>query len=124
VRDLALDLSTGDLLLTNHAARLTTPTGGENVAQRLRIRLGLWQGDYILDGSVGIPYLRLLGVKNAKARLSRTLARAASSCPGIAALDSFALDVDANRDASVSLRGRTLTGEPVSLDAFNAGGVA
>jgi hypothetical protein len=121
VRDLALDPITGDLLLDDTGrARLTTP-GQEAVQQRLQLRLSLWQGEYPLDTSVGVPYGSLLGRKGAEVLASRTLRAAAESCPGLAQLTAFSFALDAERHATVTLAGRASNGEPVSLEAFAAG---
>lgn len=123
MKDLALDPATGDLLLEGGtAARLTTP-GAEAVAQRLRLRLALWRGEYPLDQGVGVPYADLLGRKGADARdvLEATLRQAAASCPGVTALTSFQLTLGADRTATVSLTATASDGEPVALDAFRVG---
>lgn len=117
VRDLALDPATGDLAITAGRAALTS--GADAVAQRLRLRLALWRGEYVLDQGVGIPYHDRLGRKGtAPALLEADLRAAAASCPGVDALESFVMTVDAERHATVTLRARATTGEPVSLDAF------
>lgn len=123
MRDLALDPATGDLRLDDSGrARLTVP-GQEAVEQRLALRLSLWQGEWPLDTSVGIPYGALLGRKGAQALAARTLRQAAESCPGVALLTAFTFDLDAQRRATVTLAARTDTGAPVSLEGFAAGSV-
>ncbi len=117
MRDLALDPATGDLALDGGRARLTTP-GAEAVAQRLRLRHALWRGEYPLDEGVGVPYTDLLGRKGAEALFEATLRQAASTCPGVAALTSFTLAIDAQRVATVSLTALATSGEPLALDAF------
>jgi hypothetical protein len=125
VRDLAIDPISGDLSVVNGAASLTS--GAQAVAQRLKIRLGLWQGEYQLDQRVGIPYASLLGTKDTvarpggPARLESILRAAARSCPGIASLDAFRMDLTPDRHATVTLSARTIDGEPVSLAAFDVG---
>lgn len=121
MRTLALDPVTGKLLLENGRARLTRP-GAESVGQRLRWRFRLWLGEYGLDTTQGVPYRALLGRKNARGVLTRTLRRVAETCPGLARLDAFRVDVDPRtRAATVTLAGRATTGEPVTLDAYDLG---
>jgi hypothetical protein len=116
VRDLALDPATGDLALDAGAARLTS--GGEAKAQRLRLRLSLWRNEYVLDRRQGIPYVdRILG-KGTTAAAEVILRRAAATSPGIASIEQWSFTVGADRTASLSLRARTIEGEPVELDAF------
>jgi hypothetical protein len=118
VRDVALDPATGDLLLESGRARLTAP-GAESVAQRLRLRLALWRGEYPLDETVGIPYAQLLGRKgDAPATLEAILRQAAASCPGVTALTSFQLSVGPDRAATISLTATATDGQPVVLDDF------
>lgn len=120
MRDLALDPVTGDLALSAGKAALTS--GGDAVAQRLRLRLALWRGEYVLDQGVGIPYVDLLGRKGgAPALLESYLRQAAASCPGVDALEAFTLALGSDRRAVVSLRAHARGGEPVTLDAFRVG---
>ncbi len=118
VRDLALDPLTGRMLLAGGRARLTEP-GAEAVGQRLRFRLSLWQGEYVLDRAVGIPALSVILAKGRTALAEALLRRAIATCPGVASLRSFSLDLDrATRASSVAFDARTIDGEPVTLDAF------
>lgn len=50
------DLTTGDWNLTGTAADYLVDTP-EAVAQAVTTRLGLWQGDWFLDISAGMPWL-------------------------------------------------------------------
>jgi hypothetical protein len=118
VRDLALDPTSGDLLVEQAALRLTSPAGAENVAQHLGVRLALWQGEYPLDRRVGVPYVLLLGQKGARALLASTLRQSASSSPGVDRLDAFALNVDADRNATCSIAAVSTSGDPLRLDDF------
>lgn len=123
VRDLALD-SDGDLELSAGRARLTTEEDGESVAQRLRVRLRLWRGDYALDTRVGIPFRRWLGSKGqASVALAETvLRRAVSTCPGVGRVDGFAFALDrSTRVASVDFAVTTDTGIAVSSNVFLEG---
>jgi hypothetical protein len=123
VRDLALD-SDGDLELSAGRARLTTEEDGESVAQRLRVRLRLWRGDYALDTRVGIPFRRWLGSKGeASVTLAETvLRRAVATCPGVGRVDSFAFALDrATRIASVDFAVTTDTGIALSDNVFLEG---
>ncbi len=121
MRSLALDAATGKLVLDNGRARLTTP-GAESVGQRLRWRFRLWQGEYGLDTTQGVPYRAFLGRKNVLGSFTRTLRRVAETCPGLARLDTFRVDLNPRtRAATVTLAGRASTGEPVTLDAYALG---
>jgi len=122
VRTLALDPTTGDLALDANGRTRLTDAGAESVRQRMFLRLSLWQGEYALDTRQGIPYAAYLGQKGVESQFERVLRRAAESCPGVAALSAFAMAVDpSTRKASITLEAQTAQGEPVSLDAFDAG---
>ena len=123
MRDLALTAD-GDLELTNGAARLTGVDDGENVAQRLRVRLRLWRGDYVLDGRVGIPFRRWLGQKGAASveLAEAVLRRAVATCPGVGRVDAFTFALDpSTRVAAVDFEVTTDTGAPVSASVFVEG---
>lgn len=123
MRDLALDAD-GDLELTSGAARLTDVESGENVQQRLRVRLRLWQGDYVLDQRVGVPFRRWLGRKGADsvALADAVLRRAVATCPGVKRLDSFSFALDpSTRVATVAFEVTTDTGAPVADNVFLEG---
>ena len=123
VRDLALN-SDGDLELSAGRARLTTEEDGESVAQRLRVRLRLWRGDYALDTRVGIPFRRWIGSKGeSSVTLAETvLRRAVSTCPGVGRVDGFAFALDrTTRTATVDFAVTTDTGIAVSDNVFLEG---
>lgn len=120
MRSLALD-ENDDLALASVGGgkRLTLAEGADAVAQRLRGRLGLWAGEWFLDTAIGLPFRRMLGVKNARTFTETTLRRALATCPGVAALESFAFAFDpATRAASVAFRARTTDGAVIEDDGF------
>lgn len=118
MRSLALDPTTGDLLLT--AGRLTLVEGAAAIAQRLDGRLSLWAGEWFADTSLGVPFLTFLGVKGAAALAEASLRRAILSCPGVAALETFTFTARSDRSAVVTFRARAATGE--ILPGFEDGG--
>lgn len=123
MRDLALDAD-GDLELTAGAARLTDAASGEAVQQRLRVRLRLWRGDYVLDTRVGVPFRRWLGQKGQApvALADAVLRRAVATCPGVGRMDSFSFTLDpSTRIAAVAFEVTTDTGTPVSGNVFLEG---
>ena len=120
MRSLALDATTGDLLLT--AGRLTLVEGAEAVAQRLRGRLTLWAGEWFADTSLGVPFLSFLGVKGAAALAESTRRRAITTCPGVAALETFTMTVDGGaRSAVIAFRARTTDGDVIEDGGFRVG---
>ena len=65
--DIKLNDETGDVLLST-TATITTPvfttTTSENLAQRLKIRLQTFKGEWFLDGTIGIDYFNQIAGKN------------------------------------------------------------
>jgi len=65
--DIKLNSETGDVLLST-TATITTPifttTTSENLAQRLKIRLQTFKGEWFLDGTIGIDYFNQIAGKN------------------------------------------------------------
>jgi hypothetical protein len=120
VRDVALD-STGDLAIAAGKLRLTA-TDVEATAQRVKVRLALWRGEWIWDRRVGTPWLSILGLKNRIPLMRTVLREGITSCPGIARLDRFDLTVNAQRDSSVRFVALT-TGGAVVTDDFIAGAI-
>jgi hypothetical protein len=117
VRTLALDPTTGDLVLS--AGRPVIVSGADAVAQRLRVRLRLWQGEWLLDANVGFPWLSVLGQKGTERLLEVLLRRAITTCPGVKSLDRFALSVDPRtRVATCTFTVTAITGEPVTIVDF------
>lgn len=116
MRDLALDPATGDLLIESRALRLTVD-GAEAVAQKLRVRLRLFQGEYVLDTRVGVPwYTDILG-RHSRATVEAILRRVIATCPGVDALESFTLAINSARVASISFKVRA-NGEPITVENF------
>ena len=65
--DIKLNSETGDVLLST-TNTITTPvfttTTPENLAQRLKIRLQTFKGEWFLDGTIGIDYFNQIAGKN------------------------------------------------------------
>ena len=65
--DIKLNDETGDVLLST-TATITTPifttTTSENLAQRLKIRLQTFKGEWFLDGTIGSDYFNQIAGKN------------------------------------------------------------
>lgn len=122
MRTLALDPATGDLAITG--GRPAIVSGSDAVAQRLRMRLRLWQGEWSLDTAVGFPWQRVFGLKNVE-RLTETLLRQAiTSCPGVKSLDRFTFTANTRtRAASLTFTVTPIVGEPVTIEDFAPGSV-
>lgn len=91
VRTLALDPTTGDLLLTAG-------------------RLSLWAGECFTDTAVGVPFLTFLGAKGGERMAGSQLRKAILTCPGVTALEAFAFVVAATLAAGVTLPAGSVAG--------------
>lgn len=81
--DLELDAA-GNLVWTDDET-------GDSTAQRIRIRLGFWRGEYFADTRQGIPYLPdVLGAKLDEATLGALFRGVILSTPGVSTLQSYA----------------------------------
>jgi hypothetical protein len=72
-RDIALDLSTGELDLSMGGLYLVR--GPQAVAQSLYIRLGFFLGEHFMDASRGTPWLERVFVKAPRIELVRAALR-------------------------------------------------
>ena len=96
--------------------------GADTVRQMLDLRLSIWQGEWFADTAIGVPYRSFLGVKGAERIAEAQLRRAIATCPGVASLRSFTFAVDERRRAACSFEVTTITGEPLSVSGYIAGG--
>lgn len=120
VRDLALDPVSGDL--AHGGGLLSIVSGTDVVAQRLRLRLGLWLGEWFLNALVGVPWPQWIGSKPDLKTIESVLRRAITTAPGIASLDVFSLSLDgASRALNVSFRATAVTGEVIDVTDFQPG---
>ena len=104
-----LDLSTNDLQLVD---------GVEAVRQELQIRYRFFLGEWFLDSSEGVPYIRdVLKKTPNEAQVRAMLVEVARTTPGVASVDGIELDLDAaTRTLTVALDLQSdVTGELVYL---------
>lgn len=87
--DLKLDLLTNDLSIINGNLSITSEST-ETVAQRLSIKLKLFQGEYFLDTDFGIPYYQTILKKGVnKAIVDGVYKSAIINTPGVVRISSF-----------------------------------
>lgn len=66
-------------------------TGIDLVAQRLRLRLGTFLGDWVLDPTKGLPILRWLGTKPPNAaEIGAVVRREIETTPGVLRVEAYA----------------------------------
>ena len=93
--DLALDITTGDILIKD--AALSIVRGDDALLQHLALRLRFFLGEWFLDLRVGIPYFEDVLIKNPNLITVQGIFREAIlETPGVASISRFDLDVDAS----------------------------
>jgi hypothetical protein len=122
VRDLALD-TIGDIALTTvgsvRAASMVT--GPDALRQKLRLRLSLGAGEYVLDRTVGMPlFSQIFNRASGRAVAESVYRRAIATCPGVRSLDSLRLTVDTQRRAQLTFTVTAETGEVLTVADFVA----
>ena len=96
--DLAMNINTNDLILTQNDAKtnrydLLLIDNAERVAQQILITMRFWYGEWFLDTSQGVPYLEYILVKNPNiAHIRQILREQITSVEGAITLDSLELD--------------------------------
>ena len=113
--DLALDPSTGDLLIAS--GRLSLTSGVAAVVQGIRIRLQLIAGEWFLDLDAGVRYfprdgvdarLAIFGAKFDETKAAREFRAAILATPGVLAVTQLAIDFD-GRTRAMSVRWQAST---------------
>jgi len=110
--DLKIDAATGDLVFENGDFVLVD--GREEIKQALLLKLGLFQGEWFFDTTLGVPYYQRVFGKNKPDSISvnSVFTRAILTVDGVLNLEepiSFDLD-KANRVLSVSFKAKTTEG--------------
>ena len=108
--DLRIDDTTGDLIIEE--GNLLLNEGIESVRQFLRARLRTFLGDWLLDRSVGVPYIEEIFVKNPNPTiLDSIFKREILNTPGVVELLEFEMTLDSElRKLSLDFKARTLDG--------------
>jgi hypothetical protein len=108
----------GDIYLENGTVRLTNGLL-EEVAQRLRISLLMFQGEWFLDPSQGMPWFQsILGVKSPLSTVQRLILSAISQQPGVDKVNSFAVTQLPNRGLSISFQLTLTNGKVLNSSDF------
>lgn len=108
-----VSLSNGDAVWINGPLTKDGITGPftANVAQRLRIRMLTFEGEWFLDTTYGVPYWqRILGQKPTKSAIDQILQQEVLSENGVKEIVSFTSSF-VNRQYSASFQVRVVNGE-------------
>lgn len=108
---------TGDLVISARGLRLTT-TGAEALAQKLRVRLSMFKGEWFLDTRVGVPYYTDVFGQRSHSAVEALLRRVILTCPGVSSLERFALTEVSARAMALTFSARATSGEIVQILDF------
>lgn len=108
--DLKID-STGDLVIEN--GDLVLVDESEEVAQSMTIRYRTWQTEWILDVSIGVPYLdKIFSTGISQQEKDTILKTVALSTPGVKDLIKYDYDRDEDTgDVTVTIEATTDDGD-------------
>ncbi len=115
--DIKLD-EDGDISLVNGDAQ-TTSIGAEDLAQRLRIRLNTFQGEWFMDNTLGIDWWnRVMGKNRSKMAVDALIQDSILKEPDALQIVSYISSISTDRKFSCSFRVRTEDGAVSSAITF------
>lgn len=95
--DLLLDTNTGDLIFQNGQCPVTQ-LQADIVAQRLRIKLYTFYGEWFLDETIGVPYIQQIFAKvSRKSTIDLIFQGIISADPGVIEILSFTSEISPQR---------------------------
>jgi hypothetical protein len=114
MRDLKLDAN-GDVAIESGGGVVVS--GRDAIAQRLRVRLRMFRGEWYLDERLGIDYFGQVLVKSPDLQVvASIIRRAILTTEGVIRLTSYAQSLDkGSRRLSVTFSAVTTTGEPLTI---------
>lgn len=114
--DLRLDVATHDLVINNFNFELTEDTD-ESVAQRWKIRLLFFKGEWFLNENFGIPYYQDILKKQSDLTIPDVIFRQHTlQTPGIEELLEYSSTFDGTlRKFDVNVKARSQTGSELVL---------
>lgn len=117
---LAIDLQSGDFLLTQN--QLTLVDGEQETLQLLYQTLWSFQGEWFMNLTSGIPYLQKIFIKN-PVEAEAILKAAVAAVPGLTELQSLTLTVDPlSRDAILTVEATAQSGQVLTAQVLLPGG--
>lgn len=95
--DLLLDSNTGDLVFQNGVCPVTQHQA-DIVAQRLRIKLYTFYGEWFLDNTIGVPYIQQIFTKvQRKSTIDLIFQGIIAADPGVIEILSFVSSISPQR---------------------------
>ncbi|QHZ60040.1 hypothetical protein PJKIFABJ_00104 [Pseudomonas phage PE09] len=106
--DLLLNSATGDLVFQNGACP-ATQLQADVVAQRLRIKLYTFYGEWFLNTTIGVPYIQQVFTKvRRKSTIDLIFQGIISADPGVIEILTFQSEVTAQRGYTMTFSVRAL----------------
>lgn len=120
--DLLIDSETGDLVFTNGACPVTEKNT-DVVAQRLRVKLYTFYGEWFLNQIIGVPYIQQIFNKvKSKATVDLIFQGIITSDPGVVEIISFRSEISAQRGYSITFQVRVNDNSITDPIIINIGG--
>ncbi|WYN05062.1 hypothetical protein ISREJYDI_CDS0097 [Pseudomonas phage UNO-G1W1] len=106
--DLLLNTDTGDIIFQNGLCPVTQ-LQADVVAQRLRIKLYTFYGEWFLDGTIGVPYIQqIFGKVRKKSTVDLIFQGIISNDPGVIEIVSFTSEISPQRGYTMTFTVRVL----------------
>lgn len=119
--DILLDLDTHDLVFVNGAVAIT-PEQRDSVAQKLKIKLLTFLGEWFLNTDDGIPYReRIFGKVKSKALVDAIFQEKILEEEGVLALTEFESTLNPDRTYVMNFRVRTTLDQITDVIEITAG---
>ena len=114
--DIILNSTTHDIQITDNDISLFQSLE-DLTAQRLKIILLSYRGEWFRDISTGIPYLQtILGKRNTKTTADTTIKNAIITTDNISSITSYTSSVNASRKLEVSFSAIMTSGGSVTIN--------
>lgn len=120
--DLLIDSLTGDLVFTNGVCPVTQ-LQADVVAQRLRITLYTYYGEWFLDDTIGVPYVQQIFSKiKRKSTVDLIFQGLIAADPGVIEIISFSSEISAQRGYTMTFQVRVADNSASLPITVNIGG--
>ena len=115
--DIKLD-DNGDVSFTNGESSVTS-IGAEDLAQRIRIRLNTFQGEWFMDNTLGVDWWnRVMGKNRSKAAVDAIIQEQILLEPDALQIVDYSSSISKERVFSCSFRVRTEDGAISAVQSF------
>lgn len=120
--DLLIDSDTGDLVFTNGSCPVTQDER-DVVAQRLRVTLYTFFGEWFLDDTIGVPYIQQVFNKvKRKSTVDLIFQGMIAADPGVVEILSFSSEISAQRGYTITFQVRVTDNSVSAPITINIGG--